>query len=198
MSDRLGHTYPGIQWAHLVMQHADVSAGAVYVAHALGSTHNAKTGLCCPSQETLTAYTRKSRRSVRNGLHQLREAGLIEVTPRQNPSGPGRTSDAYALIHPVTKEQILPLGQGTKGTNRPASKNRQAGQGLTAKGLAVNEGSAEGPTGKGLPVNEAEGPTGKNLPLGQETNRQGSADQVAGLGRPSGKFRSTNRQPSRH
>lgn len=145
MSDRLGHMYPGDQWAHLVMEHAptSVSASAVCVAHALGSTHNAKTGLCCPSQETLAKYTRKSRRSVRNGLHGLRDAGLIEVTPRQSPSGPGRTSDAYTLIHPLTKDQILPLGQ-----QGPTGKVRQTNR----KGSADQAARYGRPTGSRAPL----------------------------------------------
>ncbi|HEX3919182.1 MAG TPA: helix-turn-helix domain-containing protein [Caulobacteraceae bacterium] len=52
---------------------------------------------CYPSQRTLADMTGMDRRSVRRGLRELEELGLLRITPRQGEDG-GRRSDHYSLI----------------------------------------------------------------------------------------------------
>jgi hypothetical protein len=66
------------------------------------------TGRCWPSQETLTAKTSLSIRTIRTHLHALADAGFIAVETRHRDDG-GRRSNAYVLqMQAATPRQILP------------------------------------------------------------------------------------------
>lgn len=62
-------------------------------------------GRCWPSQETMTAKTSLSVRSIRTHLRALEAEGLIVTTHRSRPDG-GRSSNEYTL--PLTPRQNLP------------------------------------------------------------------------------------------
>lgn len=62
-------------------------------------------GRCWPSQETMTAKTSLSVRSIRTQLRALEAQGLIVTTQRKRPDG-GRSSNEYVLA--VTPRQNLP------------------------------------------------------------------------------------------
>jgi DNA-binding transcriptional MocR family regulator len=62
---------------------------------ALAYHHNGKTGLCCPSQDTLALETERSVDRIQKHLKSLEEKGLIK-RERQYVKG-YRTSDKYTL-----------------------------------------------------------------------------------------------------
>jgi hypothetical protein len=91
----------GRDWAYRVMRGLEIrnhAESALRVAFALGDRHNVRTGRCDPGQDTLAVDTNCSERAVRRGLAELRRAGALGVTARQQPHGKGRTSDAYTLL----------------------------------------------------------------------------------------------------
>jgi helix-turn-helix protein len=66
---------------------------------------NDKTGECFPSQDTLCAETRFSRRTVQRALDGLRMQGIWDWRARANTRGRGRAGNRYWLIDgPPTAE----------------------------------------------------------------------------------------------
>ncbi len=67
------------------------------VLFCLADSHNAHTGLCCPSQDTLAIECEMTDRSIRTHLKALEQSGLIRVKPRRDDSG-HRSSNEYELL----------------------------------------------------------------------------------------------------
>lgn len=94
-------------------------------------------GRCWPSQETMTAKTSLSVRSIRTQLRALEAHGLIVTTQRKRPDG-GRSSNEYVL--PVTPRQNLP---GPPAATRRGP--RQTAAGAPRHAAAEQEPSLEPP-----------------------------------------------------
>lgn len=63
----------------------------------LADSHNAHSGLCCPSQQTLAIECEMTARSIRTHLKALEQSGLIRVNPRRDDDG-HRSSNEYELL----------------------------------------------------------------------------------------------------
>jgi hypothetical protein len=96
---------------------AELSKAAVLVYLTLRSHANRKTGLCCPSKETIRNYTKLDERSVRRGCSELESVGIVRRNER-----PG-TSNQYELIDEIPSG--IPQGRGGQICPDPKKKGGQ-------------------------------------------------------------------------
>jgi hypothetical protein len=89
----------GIKWCIEVNKRTDLHPRAAKVALVLGNRHNGKTGQCTPGQWCIFDEAGVSRRTAQYALHDLRDAGLIDIQRRPRPEGGrGSTSNSYELL----------------------------------------------------------------------------------------------------
>lgn len=94
----------------------NVDAAALWTYGVLLRFRNQKTGICCPSHETLARLSRCSVSTVKRRIAELATAGLVEVSGRKN--GKGQASNQYTLRSVVRPGQSAPAR---------SSPGRQAG-----------------------------------------------------------------------
>lgn len=106
---------------------ASTSPTCRLVLYSLAWFHNWKTGLCCPSQETIAAHCGLTKRSVQRALSDLQARGLLRSVPRSGGGSVGRASDAYEFGFPIvplgSKPGDAPAGNDDRVSPKPASGN---------------------------------------------------------------------------
>ena len=100
MSNELRHTLPPFAMVpRWIIQHENLTSGAVRVYACLADMANRDKNYAFPSHKTLAVKTNMSVSSVRRHIDELVNVGALLVRKRYKPDGAGQTSNLYTVVH---------------------------------------------------------------------------------------------------
>ena len=100
MSNELRHTLPPFAMVpRWIIQHENLTSGAVRVYACLADMANRDKNYAFPSHKTLAVKTNMSVSSVRRHIDELVNVGALLVRKRFKPEGAGQTSNLYTVVH---------------------------------------------------------------------------------------------------
>jgi predicted transcriptional regulator len=82
-----------------IIQHENLTSGAVRVYACLADMANRDKNYAFPSHKTLAVKTNMSVSSVRRHIDELVQVGALLVRKRFKPEGAGQTSNLYTVVH---------------------------------------------------------------------------------------------------
>lgn len=100
MTNELRHTLPPFAMVpRWIIQHENLTSGAVRVYACLADMANRDKNYAFPSHKTLAVKTNMSVSSVRRHIDELVQVGALLVRKRFKPEGAGQTSNLYTVVH---------------------------------------------------------------------------------------------------
>lgn len=114
-------TYDGYAFRRAI-RYAELSTGAVAVAHDLATYAENGTGKCFPTQEQLAEGTGLSVRSVRRVLAELKDAGLVHVEKNKARSFNANSIYWCRVPHGMPAAPKAEASQKAKPVRAPISK----------------------------------------------------------------------------
>ena len=98
--NELRHTLPPFAMVpRWIIQHENLTSGAVRVYACLADMANRDKNYAFPSHKTLAVKTNMSVSSVRRHIDELVNVGALLVRKRFKPEGTGQTSNLYTIVH---------------------------------------------------------------------------------------------------
>ena len=98
--NELRHTLPPFAMVpRWIIQHENLTSGAVRVYACLADMANRDKNYAFPSHKTLAVKTNMSVSSVRRHIDELVNVGALLVRKRYKPEGAGQTSNLYTVVH---------------------------------------------------------------------------------------------------
>ena len=147
MSNELRHTLPPFAMVpRWIIQHENLTSGAVRVYACLADMANRDKNYAFPSHKTIAVKTNMSVSSVRRHIDELVNVGALLVRKRFKPEGSGQTSNLYTIVHKpmentsegVTKNNPMPTGE-QGGYSRVDNEEEPHNNNLYIKGDVVKE-----------------------------------------------------------
>ena len=107
MSNELRHTLPPFAMVpRWIIQHENLTSGAVRVYACLADMANRDKNYAFPSHKTIAVKTNMSVSSVRRHIDELVNVGALLVRKRFKENGEGQTSNLYTVVHkPMENKQ---------------------------------------------------------------------------------------------
>ena len=145
--NELRHTLPPFAMVpRWIIQHENLTSGAVRVYACLADMANRDKNYAFPSHKTLAVKTNMSVSSVRRHIDELVQVGALLVRKRFKPEGAGQTSNLYTVVHkPMenTNEGVTendPMLTGEQGGYSPVDNEEEPyNNNLYIKGDDVKE-----------------------------------------------------------